>query len=157
MRKDISNRIQNVTNRILTDYQNGRDIDNMNVFNQPDSAAVIDIVNKLLNILFPGYYRPKEFRSYNYDSRIAVVIEDVIYNLQKQIAIALRFKEEYAAETDFELRMSAEELAIDFLDRIPQQPSAKMRSSCAIPDFWPAPSTAWPTNSSCSACRSSPG
>ena len=119
MRKDISNRIQSVTNRILKDYQNGRDIDNMNVFNQPDSTAVIDIVNKLLNILFPGYYRPKEFRSYNYDSRIAVVIEDVIYNLQKQIAIALRFKEEYAAETDFELRMSAEELAIDFLDRIP--------------------------------------
>ena len=119
MRKDISNRIQSVTNRILKDYQNGRDIDNMNVFNQPDSTAVIDIVNKLLNILFPGYYRPREFRSYNYDSRIAVVIEDVIYNLQKQIAIALRFKEEYAAETDFELRMSAEELAIDFLDRIP--------------------------------------
>ena len=48
MRKDISNRIQNVTNRILMDYQNGRDIDNMNVFNQPDSTAVIDIVNKLL-------------------------------------------------------------------------------------------------------------
>ncbi|MBP3875090.1 MAG: serine acetyltransferase [Lachnospiraceae bacterium] len=119
MRKDISNRIQSVTNRILQDYQNGRDIDNMNVFNQPDSEAVVDIVNKLLNILFPGYYRPREFRSYNYDSRIAVVIEDVIYNLQKQIAIALRFKEEYAAETDFELRMSAEELAIDFLDRIP--------------------------------------
>ena len=130
MRKDISNRIQSVTNRILKDYQNGRDIDNMNVFNQPDSTAVIDIVNKLLNILFPGYYRPREFRSYNYDSRIAVVIEDVIYNLQKQIAIALRFKEEY---------------------------SAKTRSSCAIRDFWPAPSTAWLTNSSCSACRSFPG
>ena len=89
MRKDITNRIQNVTNRILTDYQSGRDIDNMNVFNQPDSMAVIDIVNKLLNILFPGYYRPKEFRSYNYDSRIAVVIEDVIYNLQKQMDSSL--------------------------------------------------------------------
>ena len=119
MRKDISNRIQNVTNKILSDYQNGRDIDNMNVFNQPDNSAVIDIVKKLLNILFPGYYRSKAFRSYNYDRRIAVVVEDVIYNLQKQIAIALRFKEEYAAETDYELRMTAEELAIDFIERIP--------------------------------------
>lgn len=119
MRRDISNRIQNVTNRILQDYQNGRDIDNMNVFNQPDRTAVRDIVYKLLSILFPGYYRPK-FRSYNYDGRIAVVVEDVIYNLQKQIAIALRFKEEYAAETDYELKMSAEELAIDFLDRLPK-------------------------------------
>lgn len=119
MRRDISNRIQNVTNRILQDYQNGRDIDNMNVFNQPDRTVVRDITYKLLSILFPGYYRPK-FRSYNYDGRIAVVVEDVIYNLQKQIAIALRFKEEYAAETDYELKMSAEELAIDFLDRLPK-------------------------------------
>ena len=119
MRRDISNRIQNVTNRILQDYQNGRDIDNMNVFNQPDRTAVRDITYKLLSILFPGYYRPK-FRSYNYDGRIAVVVEDVIYNLQKQISIALRFKEEYAAETDYELKMSAEELAIDFLDRLPK-------------------------------------
>lgn len=120
MRKDINNRIQGVTNQILTDYQNGRDIDNMNVFNQPDSTMVVDIVRKLLNILFPGYYRSRAYRSYNYDRRIAVVIEDVIYNLQKQIAIALRFKEEYAAETDYELRMTAEELAIDFLERIPK-------------------------------------
>ena len=119
MRRDISNRIQNVTNRILQDYQNGRDIDNMNVFNQPDRTAVRDITYKLLSILFPGYYRPK-FRSYNYDGRIAVVVEDVIYNLQKQSSIALRFKEEYAAETDYELKMAAEELAIDFLDRLPK-------------------------------------
>lgn len=120
MRKDINNRIQSVTNQILEDYQGGRDIDNMNVFNQPDSAMVTDILKKLLNILFPGYYRSRAYRSYNYDRRIAVVIEDVIYNLQKQIAIALRFKEEYAAETDYELRMTAEELAIDFLERIPK-------------------------------------
>ena len=119
MKGDINARVQNVTKLILEDYRLGRDIDDRNVFNQPDSVVVVDLVNKLLKILFPGYYREKAFRSYSYDSRIAVVIEDVIYNLQKQIAIALRFKEEYAAETDFELRMSAEELAIDFLDRIP--------------------------------------
>lgn len=119
MRREISNRIQDVTNLILEDYRNGRDIDNMNVFNQPDNEAVIDIVDKLLNILFPGYYRPRGFRSYNNDSRIAVVVEDVIYNLQKQIAIALRFQEEYAGETDYELQITAEEMAIAFLSRIP--------------------------------------
>ena len=170
MRRDISNRIQNVTNRILQDYQNGRDIDNMNVFNQPDRTAVRDITYKLLSILFPGYYRPK-FRSYNYDGRIAVVVEDVIYNLQKQISIALRLKEEYAAETDYELKMSAEELAIDFLDRPPKiralvntdmQASQerrscslqyRRRSSSVIRDSSRARSTVWPTSFSCSAFR----
>ena len=81
MKGDINARVQNVTKLILEDYRLGRDIDDRNVFNQPDSVVVVDLVNKLLKILFPGYYREKAFRSYSYDSRIAVVIEDVIYNL----------------------------------------------------------------------------
>lgn len=120
MHSEINDRIQKVAGLILADYQNGRDIDNMDVFNQPDSDVVIDILNKLLNILFPGYYREKSYRSYNYDSRITVVIEDVLYNLQKQIAIALRFKDEYADAPYETVRVEAEEMAIAFLEKIPQ-------------------------------------
>ncbi|MDO5477042.1 MAG: serine acetyltransferase [Eubacteriales bacterium] len=119
MSNEINSRIQKVAGQILADYKNGRDIDNMDVFNQPDSDIVIDILNKLLNILFPGYYREKSYRSYSYDSRITVLIEDVLYNLQKQIVIALRFKEEYE-DAPYELvREEAEELSIAFLERIP--------------------------------------
>ena len=64
MNNDINTRVLNVTRLILDDYRKGRDIDNMNVFNQPDSAVVVDLVYKLLKILFPGYYREKAFRSY---------------------------------------------------------------------------------------------
>ncbi|MDO4407700.1 MAG: serine acetyltransferase [Eubacteriales bacterium] len=120
MSNDINTRVLNVTKLILDDYRNGRDIDNMNVFNQPDSAVVVDLVYKLLKILFPGYYREKAFRSYSYDSRIAVVIEDVIYNLKKQIVIALPFREEYAETPYEELSEKAEELTIEFLARIPR-------------------------------------
>ena len=55
--KEISERILKITESILDDYKNGRDIDNMDVFSQPDNEAVVDIVQKLLNILYPGYYR----------------------------------------------------------------------------------------------------
>ena len=70
--KLINERIRKITERILEDYKNGRDIDKMDVFSQPDSDAVTDIVNKLLNILFPGYYREKNYRSYNDNSRISL-------------------------------------------------------------------------------------
>ena len=120
MRGDINTRVQNVTRLILDDYRQGRDIDDRNVFNQPDSVVVVDLVNQLLKILFPGYYREKAFRSYSYDSRIAVVIEDVIYNLKKQIVIALRFRGEYAGTPYEELSEKAEELTIEFLARIPR-------------------------------------
>ena len=117
--KLINERIRKITERILEDYKNGRDIDKMDVFSQPDSDAVMDIVNKLLNILFPGYYREKNYRSYNDNSRISILIEDVVYNLAKQIAIALRFRDEYAQTPEPEIKDLAEELAITFISRIP--------------------------------------
>ena len=117
--KLINERIRKITERILEDYKNGRDIDKMDVFSQPDSDAVTDIVNKLLNILFPGYYREKNYRSYNDNSRISILIEDVVYNLAKQIAIALRFRDEYAQTPEPEIKDLAEELAITFISRIP--------------------------------------
>ena len=102
--KVMSERILKVTESILEDYKNGRDIDKMDVFSQPDSDAVTDIVKKLLNILYPGYYREKNYRSYNDNSRISILIEDVIYNLIKQTAIALRFREDYAQATEAEIK-----------------------------------------------------
>ena len=118
--KVMSERILKVTESILEDYKNGRDIDKMDVFSQPDSDAVTDIVKKLLNILYPGYYREKNYRSYNDNSRISILIEDVIYNLIKQTAIALRFREAYAQATEAEIKDAAEEIAIEFISRIPK-------------------------------------
>ena len=117
--KMISERIMKITESILDDYKKGRDIDKMDVFSQPDSEAVQDIAMKLLNILFPGYYREKNYRSYNDNSRISILIEDVVYNLTKQIAIALRFREEYAQTPEAEIKDISEDLSLEFISRIP--------------------------------------
>ena len=118
--KEISERILQITESILEDYRNGRDIDNMDVFSQPDNEAVIDIVQKLLNILYPGYYREKNYRSYNDNSRISILIEDVVYNLTKQIAIALRFRDDYAQAPADKIKDTAEDIAVTFISRIPK-------------------------------------
>ena len=118
--KEISERILKITESILDDYKNGRDIDNMDVFSQPDNEAVVDIVQKLLNILYPGYYREKNYRSYNDNSRISILIEDVVYNLTKQIAIALRFRDDCAQAPEEKIQETAEDIAITFISRIPK-------------------------------------
>ncbi len=118
--KMISEKILKITDSILEDYKKGRDIDKMDVFSQPDSDAVTDIVKKLLNILFPGYYREKNYRSYNDNSRISILIEDVVYNLTKQTAIALRFREDYAEVEESVIRDAAEEISVEFISRIPR-------------------------------------
>ena len=76
---------------ILSDYQKQRDVDKMVVFNQPDRRAIKTISQKLLRIVFPGYYRDQVYKSYNLEGNLTVLIEDVLYNLSKQIAIVLKY------------------------------------------------------------------
>ena len=116
---DINDKVEAVTNAILADYTKGRDVDHMDVFNQPDNQEIISIIKKLLNIMFPGYYRVRAFRSYNDNNRIAVIIEDIIYNLKKQVAIALSFREEYKDMSKEERLDAAEDIVFEFVGRIP--------------------------------------
>ncbi|WP_034466300.1 serine O-acetyltransferase EpsC [Butyrivibrio proteoclasticus] len=119
-RDHIKNEIKDIVDLILDDYSKGRDVDKMDIFNQPDRDAVKDIVIKLIRILFPGYYRDKVYKSYNDNNRIAIVIEDVIYNLQKQVAIAFRHSEEYANASDETLECGARRITHEFFKKIPQ-------------------------------------
>lgn len=118
-RQNLKNEIEGIVELILDDYTKGRDVDNLDIFNQPDRDAVIDIVKKLLRILYPGYYRDKIYRSYNDTNRIAIIIEDVIYNLQKQVAIAFRHSEEYKSATDETLTCGARCITLEFFRKIP--------------------------------------
>jgi serine O-acetyltransferase len=117
--QNLRNEIENIVGLILDDYKKGRDVDQIDVFNQPDRDAVIDIVNKLLRILFPGYYRDKVYRSYSDNNRMGIIIEDVIYNLQKQIAIAFRHAKDYENATDDTLSCGARCITLEFFKKIP--------------------------------------
>lgn len=57
--KDINKEVLTVAEEIINDYQNKRDVDRMDILGQPDNDVVVDVLNKLMNILFPGYYRDK--------------------------------------------------------------------------------------------------
>ena len=114
--------VKQIVDDILKDYEGNRDIDKRNIDGQPDKDAVVDIVNKLMHILFPGYYRSKVYKSYNDNYRLSVLIEDVIYNLRKQIKIALqhRLENEAKSYTYEELSNTAEELTLKFFKQIPK-------------------------------------
>ena len=104
---------------LLADYRKERDIDRMDFFSQPDREEVKTLVQKLLQICYPGYYRDRVYRSINEENLITVLIEDVIYNLRKQIAIALRYNEAYAKASEETLSSAAEDITLAFFDKIP--------------------------------------
>ena len=45
---------EQIVDTILEDYRNGRSIDRMDPFAHPDKAVVIDMIGKLMRIVYPS-------------------------------------------------------------------------------------------------------
>ncbi len=109
---EIQQQIESVVDTILEDYGNNRDIDRVEYFRQPDKDVIVEIIDKLRRIVFPGYFRDKNYRIYNAKHNLSMLIEDVMYNLSQQIALVLQ--EEQQPEE------KAGQICLEFLSRIPQ-------------------------------------
>ncbi|MBE5908904.1 MAG: serine acetyltransferase [Lachnospiraceae bacterium] len=118
-----SNEVNKLVDDILADYKKGRDVDKMMAYNMPDQEAVRTITKKLIRMLLPGFYRDKFYKSYSEYGNLIVLIEDVLYNLSKQIGIVLRYQfytENPEGELDEEkINAQAYCLALTFCNRIP--------------------------------------
>ena len=104
---------------ILKSYEDKKVINGIDINNQPDKQAIIDIINKLLKVLYPGYYSDKIYRQYSLKHNMAATIEDIIYNLNKQIAIVYRYCDEDEDLSEDEMKEKIAEITFSFIDRIP--------------------------------------
>ena len=93
----IEKEMGGIVDAILDDYGNMRAIDKMDLFNQPDKESIIDMVKKLFCIVFPGYFRDKSFKIYNVYNNLSVLIEDIMYHLNKQVEIVLIYDPQYGS------------------------------------------------------------
>lgn len=83
----IKYEIEKIVDNILEDYKNGRSIDKMDVFSQVDKEIIIDIIDKLVKIVYPGFSHDKQYHAYTIRHRLAMLIEDTMYNLNEQLKI----------------------------------------------------------------------
>ena len=59
MDKIIENNVNDIVDTILKDYTHDRSIDKMKLFTQPDRFVIIKIIDNLMKIMYPGYFRAK--------------------------------------------------------------------------------------------------
>ena len=109
----IEQQIEGLVDSILVDYRSGRKIDKMDIFGQPDKEVIIDMIRKLLRIVYPGYFWNKTYRIYNARHNLSMLIEDVMYNLNKQLVIFFRESCGDGAEE------KAQQVSVDFFKAIP--------------------------------------
>ena len=114
--EDFSQKLQQVTKAILADYRLNRDIDKMELFQKPDADVVVQLLEKLRRILFPGYFREKNYRMYHVEANLSLLTEDVMYNLSKQLS---RIYEGQGEEPEAAMH-HAQEVGLAFLREIPR-------------------------------------
>ena len=110
----IEQRIEQVVDSILSDYSQGRDIDRIELRQYPDKEVITGIITKLLRIVYPGFYREKSFRMYNAKHHLSMLIEDVMYNLNREIRLVFQNEGMENAEE------KAQQICLAFFDEIPR-------------------------------------
>lgn len=117
MTRAADNRIEEIVELIIGDYEEERTINRVDILNQPDKQAIVYIVEKLLKILYPGYYSDKVYKIYSLRNNMSATIEDVIFHLKKQIMIVLKYSKQTA--DDLELEERATQITYAFMKKIP--------------------------------------
>lgn len=118
MERIIDSEVEEVVGLIISDYNDDRTVNKIDIYNQPDKKAIYEIIDKLLKIIYPGYYSDKVYKVYSLKNNVSAIIEDTIYNLKKQITIVLKYQN--YGEDEQEVEEHAKDLTLKFMRKIPE-------------------------------------
>lgn len=116
----MDRKINALADSLMQDYQKGRTIDEIKMFEYPDKNIVIDILEKIKIVVYPGYYKNRHYRTYTVRNNISLLLEDIIYNLIKQTAIVLRYSPIYENAYADCIAHTAERITFEFLEKNPK-------------------------------------
>lgn len=111
--------VLSLTELVLADYAQDTVIDRMDTFNQPDQEVIVDVLNKLLRLIYPGHFREGTYKVHSTRSNLSMLVEDVAFHLKNQIAVALK-EEKYLDPAAAErIEREAQRITIEFFKRLP--------------------------------------
>ena len=84
----------------------------------PSRDDIVKIIDQIRSIIFPGYYKNKSYRIYTVRNNLSMQLEDVLYNLSKQISIVLKYLPEYSGKDEKALLYDSEKITLSFLDKL---------------------------------------
>lgn len=116
----LEDRVNDLTRNIIGDFEENRTIDEVKIYDHPDDETIKEIVSSLRKIIFPGYFRNKNYRVYTLRNNMGMLIEDVVFKLISQISIVLRYDEKYVDLCQKDINRLAEEKTFDFMNKLPK-------------------------------------
>ena len=113
------NEIDGLVRLVLGDFEGGKNIDAVNIYNKPDKEEVRQLVNHLFRLIFPGYFRERKVKIYNPKNSFAVTVEDIFYHLNKQVTMALDFCTLRGTMTEQDRKEESYRICKEFFRKLP--------------------------------------
>ena len=103
---------------ILENYKEYPIISNIDSENHLNREVIIEVLENIRKVLFPGYFSQKKLSDDSVKYYVGDLLEDIQYNLTKQLKKALK-NVSGDSLSEKEAREKAEQIAVQFLERIP--------------------------------------
>jgi serine O-acetyltransferase len=108
--------MKHLVDKLVESYEAHGDIIKIDTEYQLNRSEIIEILEKLRCLLFPGYFGKKNISSASVEYYAGDLLEEVFYNLSKQISRSLR----HEVPADHTAGERAEELSFAFLAKLPE-------------------------------------
>lgn len=120
MKNMIENEVKSILADIMEDYQKGRAVDKLDIYNQPDKAEIMSILDELFSVVYPGFFRDKTHKIYHIEHTVSTIIEDVMFHLNKQIMVVLKYTKTFEENDEEQLEEFAQNACVSFMKSIPK-------------------------------------
>jgi serine O-acetyltransferase len=110
--------IRTLTGMLVESYRKHEDIIKVDTKNQLNRSVIIEILETLRCLLFPGYFGKKNITSDSIEYYAGNLLEEVVFKLSQQIYFALR--QNTTGVSDTENTEKAETITGTFLSKLPE-------------------------------------
>ncbi|MDR1616776.1 MAG: serine acetyltransferase [Syntrophomonadaceae bacterium] len=113
--------IRQLVNALIDSYREEEEIIKLKAENKINAKVIVDIIENLRCLIFAGYFGSKRLKSDSMEYYAGELLEYLSYNLQKQIAKALRNQKDAVEDEDeTEVKNRAQGITYAFLERLPE-------------------------------------
>jgi serine O-acetyltransferase len=120
MSRTSQQKINEMVNGLLESYQQYPIICNIDSENHLNRDMIIEILEMLRWLIYPGYFEMRRLKSSSIEYHVGEVLENIQYNLTKQVMKALFHSPEYKAKDRDEAYAQADCIVSSFLYKLPK-------------------------------------
>ena len=111
--------VDHIVQALVKNYEKHDSMVKINSMTQPNRQVIEDIIHELQKLIFPGFFEAKHLKSETISYYVGELVEDIRYNLEKQIVKAYRCVTPLESLNEMEIRAKTDLQCKMFLERLP--------------------------------------